>query len=642
MSDDSSETDKSTSPGKLATRIESTDYVVLCTACKVLSEPGPSGVVVGERQRGQTLGTTLRTTGTTSNDGWVRLNEVIPTSPTGVGWVLIDGTLLGLGVQLEKKAFERPRMLKHYLAEERVEVCSGVKGAVVGHRAVGRLLRTDLELTGWVRLTEDLFRDAGDGSEPDIVEGWVCLASNKLQRWWPAEAPKGAPPESLPGKFAWHWVIARGGVAVREKPWGAVITKREFGELLRGDLVQEGWLRLEEDFVKASDGGIRGKGGEPPDSVGAEDEVGRTVLAEDVPNNVGGELMRGWVLIDGRELGMLSAQLQPRSEYGERRVPKPAITQAGGGRVFISWELSEEVADNLASKFRRRRAQAEADRGEDWSIAAVAASVGVPEETAETLVRCGVPDLHELIRVTARGDVNEELKNVGVGRVGARSKFAKLLQPYFDAQRAKEAANAEYKRGKYEEAVEVYSRALDAMSCRSATIALHLYNNRSAALQQLGKHTEALADCLFVLRYDAANSKALARAERARACGAKTAAEMADAEAAKAEAVALAEAAAEASREDAEVETAAAVAAVAAVAAAAAAEDLEDGADARETVESALAGAAETIALAGSEGVAEDGTLACAAAACAVDVSAGDVPAGDVVSSVEGRGGGAG
>ena len=74
------------------------------------------------------------------------------------------------------------------------------------------------------------------------------------------------------------------------------------------------------------------------------------------------------------------------------------------------------------------------------------------------------------------------------------------------------------------------------MDCHSTILALNMYNNRAAAYQQLGQHTQALSDSLFVIRYDAANAKALARAEKARAQGARTKAELADAEAAIAEA----------------------------------------------------------------------------------------------------------
>jgi hypothetical protein len=52
------------------------------------------------------------------------------------------------------------------------------------------------------------------------------------------------------------------------------------------------------------------------------------------------------------------------------------------------------------------------------------------------------------------------------------------LAPYWEAQLAKERANAAYKRGHYEEAIALYSSAIVAMPCHSTLIALHLFNNR--------------------------------------------------------------------------------------------------------------------------------------------------------------------
>eukprot|EP00966_Prymnesium_polylepis_P005799 132187-Prymnesium_polylepis.1 len=106
---------------------------------------------------------------------------------------------------------------------------------------------------GWCRLTED-FRRSDGGGRPEICEGWLSLAANDVSRWRPPTAEPGAPPESLRARTFWYWVCARKGCTVRERPWGAAITKREHGELLRGDQIHEGWLRLEEDFVHASSG----------------------------------------------------------------------------------------------------------------------------------------------------------------------------------------------------------------------------------------------------------------------------------------------------------------------------------------------------------------------------------------------------
>jgi hypothetical protein len=230
----------------MQTRIESASYTVVARPCvKIFSAPALSSDCVGERPHGAILSTTLRTYGESTNEGWVRLSEVVPASSTSEGWMLIDATLLGLGVQLEKKAFERSRLLKWWVAHAEVEVRDEIKGVVVGHRGVGRLLRTDLEMSGWVRLTEDLRRPARDaalGGEADVCEGWFSLAANDCERWRPPAERKGAqPPESLPGTTHWYWVAPRDGVAVRDKPWGAVLTKREHGVLLRGDLLVDGW-----------------------------------------------------------------------------------------------------------------------------------------------------------------------------------------------------------------------------------------------------------------------------------------------------------------------------------------------------------------------------------------------------------------
>ena len=89
-----------------------------------------------------------------------------------------------------------------------------------------------------------------------------------------------------------------------------------------------------------------------------------------------------------------------------------------------------------------------------------------------------------------------------------------MLTPYWEGQQAKERANELYKRGLHGEAVDVYGEALAKLKCHSTTLALNLYNNRAAAYQQMGRHTEALRDSLFVLRYDVVNAKALARKER--------------------------------------------------------------------------------------------------------------------------------
>eukprot|EP00966_Prymnesium_polylepis_P124329 2875350-Prymnesium_polylepis.1 len=191
-------------------------------------------------------------------------------------------------------------------------------------------------------------------------------------------------------------------------------------------------------------------------------------------------------------------QLQSRGG-SEQCIPRPSVEQAGGGVVYISWELAEDVAENLVDKFRRRREQAEIDHGEDWSIEAVAAAAGVQMETADVLRRCGVLDVHDLVRVASEGEANEQLRNVGVSKLGARSKLCKMLSAFWDGQQAKERANELYKKGLFAEAAEAYSAALGKVPCHSSTLSLNMLNNRAAAYQQTGHFTEALGDALRVL-----------------------------------------------------------------------------------------------------------------------------------------------
>ena len=166
-------------PHELEERVESADYTVIVPTALVYSKPH-SGVVVGEKCHGTVVSSSICTSGATANDAWVRLNEAISTSESGEGWMLVDGRMLGLGIQLERRVFERPRPLKWYLAVSEVEIRDAMKGGVVvGHRAAGRILRTDFELCGWCRLTED-FRRERDGGDPDIVEGWFSLAANDV------------------------------------------------------------------------------------------------------------------------------------------------------------------------------------------------------------------------------------------------------------------------------------------------------------------------------------------------------------------------------------------------------------------------------------------------------------------------------
>ena len=287
-------------------------------------------------------------------------------------------------------------------------------------------------------------------------------------------------------------MVAEGGAAVRERPWGRVLARRGRGRLLRADLVCDGWARLQEDFVEGAEGvkaetNLDGKG----DGGGwSPSDLGSAANAEDAE---AGSLLEGWVLLDGRGLG-LPRQLARRAE-GEAEPPPPVPPPSAQAR---------------AARCAARRA-AEAARGEDWSVGTLLRETRGGEELALLLSAAGVEDLHALIAAVSEGDAHEALKAMGVVKLGGRQKLAALVTPYWRAQRLKEAANALYRSSRFEEAAAQYSAALELVGCRSAELSLTLLSNRAACLQQMREPKAALADTLLVLEADPTNAKALAR-----------------------------------------------------------------------------------------------------------------------------------
>ncbi|KAI9487968.1 hypothetical protein BDB00DRAFT_773427 [Zychaea mexicana] len=81
------------------------------------------------------------------------------------------------------------------------------------------------------------------------------------------------------------------------------------------------------------------------------------------------------------------------------------------------------------------------------------------------------------------------------------------VDPTVSAEEIKAQANQEYKTGNYNEAVRLYSEAIEA-SPKTATY----YANRAAALTMLGKYKEAAADCRSATDIDPSNVKAYMRA----------------------------------------------------------------------------------------------------------------------------------
>ena len=287
-------------------------------------------------------------------------------------------------------------------------------------------------------------------------------------------------------------MVAEEGSAVRERPWGRVLARRGRGRLLRVDLVHDGWARLQEDFVEVegAEGGRAHLTGKGDDGGWPPSDLGSAANAEEAE---AGSLLEGWVLLDGRALGLVR-QLARRGE-GEAE-PPPLVPPPS--------------AQACAARRAARRA-AEAARGEDWSVGALLRETRGGEELAALLRAAGVEDLHALIATVSEGDGHEALKRMGVTKLGPRQKLAALVTPYWRAQQLKERANALYRSSRFEEAAAQYSAALELVGCRSAELGLTLLSNRAACRQQMREPEAALADTVLVLEADPANAKAIAR-----------------------------------------------------------------------------------------------------------------------------------
>ena len=64
------------------------------------------------------------------------------------------------------------------------------------------------------------------------------------------------------------------------------------------------------------------------------------------------------------------------------------------------------------------------------------------DEVVSQLVASGVDELEELIRMVSCADLHEELRRCGIGKLGARTKLATLVQPFWRALTLKEQGNA--------------------------------------------------------------------------------------------------------------------------------------------------------------------------------------------------------
>jgi tetratricopeptide (TPR) repeat protein len=284
--------------------------------------------------------------------------------------------------------------------------------------------------------------------------------------------------------------------------------------LLRVDTEKDGWARLEADFTEEG----------PLEAVDDGDEEASPLL-------------EGWVLMDGRDLG-LPRQLQKRA--GEKVPPQEEPRRSDDERRSRS----------------QTKLMAHVARGDDCSLGALLSEAKVSDEVASQLAEAGVDDFEALITTVSRGDHHQELRRCGIGKLGARAKLATLVQPYWKALAIKEQGNTSYKQSRFEEAARMYTRAIELVTGTSSTaaaavdisdasssssaattttrssssagggpsagsraakaaastdLALNLYSNRAACFQQMREPKLALADVRHVLTFDPSNAKALAR-----------------------------------------------------------------------------------------------------------------------------------
>jgi hypothetical protein len=185
--------------------------------------------------------------------GWVRLRD--QKFSGAAGWMLLNGSKLGLGVLLEPVGQASAREIRRYriVASPHATVCERPHGPPIGKRAYGRVVRCDLEVDGWARLQADFYKPGC--KEP--VEGWleVSGAGPRSQRpggraaapgrgpstLWEPSSPPASEGASVPrSETSRMWVVAPGGTVVRERPWGRLVGKKARGALVRIDAVIDG------------------------------------------------------------------------------------------------------------------------------------------------------------------------------------------------------------------------------------------------------------------------------------------------------------------------------------------------------------------------------------------------------------------
>ena len=454
---------------------ETAEYRVVYSP-QVAVRDKPWGKVISAKKSGESIKTTHRSVGLPDGT-WVKTLEQIA-GHGQPGWLLVDGKAIQLPTLLEKVEKGRKGLVTRYkVVADSIDIrerpaVAGVPSC--GTRKKGALIRADQELNGFVRVQHDFYQTGK--AEP--IEGWALVHGSTiglnrpmLERWEPANALPSVTIGGVGaqgGQTSRWWVLVAEGCPVRERPWGRVLCTRNRGMLLRCDAEKDGWARIEADFT--------------------EDGILEACDAE----NEDSQILEGWVLLDGRDLGL------PRQlvRYQKEKVP-PA----------------EEPRKTTEELYQRRslKQKAHTAKGEDYSLKTILLNAKVSEDVISTLEEKGIDDFEELVVLVSRGDHHEELRKVGITKLGARAKLATLVQPFWKALAVKEQGNVMYKESRFEDAANLYTRAIKEIPLPSSDLALNCYSNRAACFQQMREPQLALEDVRHVLTFDPSNAKGLAR-----------------------------------------------------------------------------------------------------------------------------------
>ena len=122
------------------------------------------------------------------------------------------------------------------------------------------------------------------------------------------------------------------------------------------------------------------------------------------------------------------------------------------------------------------------------------------------------------LRRSAKGKSSlSNSKNAAVASIddaGEATAAPEDASPLRRAQDCKKHGNDAFKKGKYDEAIVWYNRAIETCPDESPLDLAMFYQNRAAAYEQLKKWASVVSDCTMALNYNGRYEKALARRAR--------------------------------------------------------------------------------------------------------------------------------